>query len=106
MFTTRCLTLALPGSALGCLGNAFTFDDQIVINFIRIELDRKRMTDKRSTIEHISEKINAGFEDDLNCIFNDDNAEKLVLRIRILNSDDGKDEQEQADKMEDGMFLR
>ena len=74
----------------------------------RIELDRKRMTDKRLTIEHISEKINAGFGDDLNCIFNDDIAEKLVLRIRIMkNSDDGKDdEEEQADKMEDDMFLR
>ena len=73
----------------------------------RIELDRKRMTDKRLTMEHISEKINAGFGDDLNCIFNDDNAEKLVLRIRIMNSDDGKDdEEEQADKMEDDMFLR
>ena len=32
----------------------------------------------------------AGFGDDLNCIFNDDNAEKLVLRIRIMNSDDSK----------------
>ena len=107
MFTTRCLTLALPGSALGCLGNAFTFDDQIVINFIRIELDKKRMTEKRLSIEHISEKINAGFEDDLNCIFNDDNAEKLGLRIWIMNGDDGKDdEEEQADKMEDDMFLR
>ena len=75
--------------------------------FCRIELDRKRMTDKRLTMEHISEKINAGFGDDLNCIFNDDNAEKLVLRIRIMNSDDGKDdEEEQADKMEDDMFLR
>ena len=74
----------------------------------RIELDRKRMTDKRLTIEHISEKINAGFGDDFNCIFNDDIAEKLVLRIRIMkNSDDGKDdEEEQADKMEDDMFLR
>ena len=107
MFTTRCLALTLPGSALGCLGNAFTFDDQIFINFIRVELDRKRRTDKRLTIVDISEKINAGFGDDLNCIFNDDNAEKLVLRIRIMNSDDGKDdEEEQADKMEDDMFLR
>ena len=43
------------------------------------------MTDKRLTMEQISEKINAGFGDDLNCIFNDDNAEKLVLRIRIMN---------------------
>lgn len=60
-------------------------------------------------MEQISEKINAGFGDDLNCIFNDDNAEKLVLRIRIMNSDDGKnltEEEESVDKMEDDMFLR
>ncbi|KAL1115611.1 hypothetical protein AAG570_005901 [Ranatra chinensis] len=76
---------------------------------LRIELDRKRMTDKKLTMEQISEKINAGFGDDLNCIFNDDNAEKLVLRIRIMNTgDDGKmaDEEESIDKMEDDMFLR
>ncbi len=48
-----------------------------------------------------------GFGDDLNCIFNDDNAEKLVLRIRIMNSEEGKeDDEDQADKMEDDMFLR
>ncbi|KAI5749164.1 hypothetical protein M8J76_005108 [Diaphorina citri] len=75
---------------------------------LRIELDRKRMTDKKLTMEAISEKINAGFGDDLNCIFNDDNAEKLVLRIRIMNSDDSKmqDEEDAVDKMEDDMFLR
>lgn len=81
--------------------------DFVTLNIHRIELDRKRMTDKRLTMEQISEKINAGFGDDLNCIFNDDNAEKLVLRIRIMNSEDSKDEdEEQADKMEDDMFLR
>ena len=58
---------------------------------LRIELDRKRMTDKKLTMEQISEKINAGFGDDLNCIFNDDNAEKLVLRIRIMNTEDKDD---------------
>ncbi|XP_064614759.1 LOW QUALITY PROTEIN: DNA-directed RNA polymerase II subunit RPB1-like [Liolophura sinensis] len=76
---------------------------------LRIELDRKRMTDKKLTMEQISEKITAGFGDDLNCIFNDDNAEKLVLRIRIMNSDEGKfqdTEEEMADKMEDDVFLR
>lgn len=69
--------------------------------------------DKKLTMEQIAEKINAGFGDDLNCIFNDDNAEKLVLRIRIMNSEDGtkfggmnQDEEESADKMEDDMFLR
>ncbi|XP_065577511.1 DNA-directed RNA polymerase II subunit RPB1-like [Artemia franciscana] len=75
---------------------------------LRIELDRKRMTDKKLTMEQISEKITAGFGEDLNCIFNDDNAEKLVLRIRIMNSDESKfgEEDEQIDKMEDDMFLR
>ncbi|XP_061171699.1 DNA-directed RNA polymerase II subunit RPB1-like [Saccostrea echinata] len=75
---------------------------------LRIELDRKRMTDKKLTMEQISEKITAGFGDDLNCIFNDDNAEKLVLRIRIMNSDESKmqNEEEIVDKMEDDVFLR
>lgn len=45
-------------------------------------------TDKKLTMEQISQKINSGFGDDLNCIFNDDNAEKLVLRIRIIVGDD------------------
>lgn len=58
---------------------------------LRIELNRKRMTDKKLSMEHISEKITAGFGDDLNCIFNDDNAEKLVLRIRIMNSGGDKE---------------
>lgn len=53
---------------------------------LRIELDRKRMTDAKLTMEHIADKINQGFGDDLNCIFNDDNALKLVLRIRIMGS--------------------
>ncbi|KAG9511162.1 DNA-directed RNA polymerase II subunit RPB1, partial [Fragariocoptes setiger] len=75
---------------------------------LRIELDRKRMTDKKLTMEQIAEKISLGFGDDLNCIFNDDNAEKLVLRIRIMNSEDkSNDDEEQAlDKMEDDVFLR
>ncbi|KAH8381530.1 hypothetical protein KR093_007468, partial [Drosophila rubida] len=75
---------------------------------LRIELDRKRMTDKKLTMEQIAEKITMGFGDDLNCIFNDDNADKLVLRIRIMNNEDGKfiDDDDAIDKMEDDMFLR
>lgn len=61
-------------------------------------------------MEAISEKINSGFGDDLNCIFNDDNADKLILRLRIMNNEDGKingnDDDETFDKMEDDMFLR
>lgn len=75
---------------------------------LRIELDRKKMTDRKLTMEQISQKINSGFGDDLNCIFNDDNAEKLVLRIRIIVGDDklADDAEEQVDKMEDDTFLR
>ncbi|XP_068728449.1 DNA-directed RNA polymerase II subunit RPB1-like [Montipora capricornis] len=74
---------------------------------LRIELDRKRMTDKKLTMEQISEKINLEFGDDLNSICSDYNTEKLVLRIRIMNNDDGKcqTEEEQLNKMDDDMFL-
>lgn len=57
---------------------------------LRLELDRKRMTDKKLTMEQIAEKISTHFGEDLNCIFNDDNAEKLVLRIRVMSSEDQK----------------
>lgn len=78
---------------------------------LRIELDRKSMTDKNLTMEQIAEKINAGFGDDLNCIFNDDNAHKLVLRIRIVKSEDLEDFKFQAnnedeEKLSDEMFLK
>lgn len=76
---------------------------------LRIELDRKRMVDKKLTMEQIAEKINAGFGDDLNCIFNDDNADKLVLRIRIVNDEENKfqnNDEDPGDKMEDDIFLK
>ena len=62
----------------------------------------------KKILSYLILKKHLGFGDDLNCIFNDDNAEKLVLRIRIMNSEDGgkDDDEDQADKMEDDMFLR
>ena len=57
---------------------------------LRLELDRKRMTDKKLTMEQIADKISTHFGTDLNCIFNDDNAEKLVLRIRLMSNEDQK----------------
>ncbi|OXA46492.1 DNA-directed RNA polymerase II subunit RPB1 [Folsomia candida] len=74
---------------------------------LRVELDRKRMTDKKLTMEQIAEKINSAFGEDLNCIFNDDNAEKLILRIRITHPEDKlDDDDENPDQMDDSMFLR
>ncbi|CAJ0594393.1 unnamed protein product [Cylicocyclus nassatus] len=74
---------------------------------LRLELDRKRMTDKKLSMEHIADKIQQGFGDDLNVIYTDDNADKLVFRLRITNQPSDKSaEVEQIDKMEDDVFLR
>lgn len=51
---------------------------------LRIELDREMMTDKKLTMQDIAERIVRNFGEDLNVIFNDDNADKLILRIRIM----------------------
>lgn len=42
----------------------------------------------------------------MNCIFNDDNAEKLVLRIRIIVGDDklADDAEEQVSNLQDFLF--
>uniref|UniRef100_A0A914V1B5 DNA-directed RNA polymerase n=1 Tax=Plectus sambesii TaxID=2011161 RepID=A0A914V1B5_9BILA len=57
---------------------------------LRVELDRKRMTDKKLTMEAIADKIHQGFGEDLNVIYTDDNADTLVFRIRITNQDGDK----------------
>lgn len=74
---------------------------------LRIELDRKRMVDKKLTMEMIADRIHNGFGNDVHTIYTDDNAEKLVFRLRIAGEDKGADTQEeQVDKMEDDVFLR
>ena len=81
---------------------------------LRIELDRKRMTDKKLTMEQISEKVTNYFGQDLNCIFNDDNSEKLVLRVRVVHNDGDKagggggseEVEDVVDRMQDDQFLK
>lgn len=71
---------------------------------LRIELNREMMVDKKLTMADIAEKINMEFDNDLTCIFNDDNAEKLILRIRIVNDDAGKGED--GVSSDDAVFLK
>lgn len=52
---------------------------------LRIELNRDMMVDKKLSNSDIAERINSLFEDELTCIFNDDNAEKLILRVRTTS---------------------
>ena len=64
-------------------------DEEMDVNrlspwLLRIELNREMMVDKKLSMADIAERINSEFEDELTCIFNDDNAEKLILRVRYF----------------------
>ncbi|KAL9230059.1 hypothetical protein vseg_005452 [Gypsophila vaccaria] len=79
--------------------------DKISPWLLRIELDREMMVDKKLSMADIAEKINLEFSNDMTCIFNDDNAEKLILRIRIVNDEayKGRSLDESSD---DDVFLK
>ncbi|CAF3867330.1 unnamed protein product [Rotaria sordida] len=75
---------------------------------LRIELDKKCMTDRTLTMEKISEKISQDFGDCLNVIYSDDNAEKLVLRIRIIDQVESSTREDRKDitHIDDNIFLQ
>ncbi|KAK9691541.1 hypothetical protein RND81_09G203000 [Saponaria officinalis] len=79
--------------------------DKISPWLLRIELNREMMVDKKLSMADIAEKINLEFSNDLSCIFNDDNAEKLILRIRIMNDEASKG-RFVDESSEDDVFLR
>lgn len=63
-------------------------DDAIDTNrlspwLLRIVLDRAMLLDKKLSVADVAERINNEFEDELSCIFNDDNALQQVLRVCI-----------------------
>lgn len=50
---------------------------------LRIVLSKEMVLDKNLTLMKVAEKINLHYEDFLYCIFTDDNADELVLRVRM-----------------------
>ncbi|KAK2197455.1 bifunctional RNA polymerase Rpb1 [Babesia duncani] len=51
---------------------------------LRIQLSNKVMTDKRLTMKEIGDRIYQEFSnDEIDCIYTDDNSDELVLRIRV-----------------------
>ena len=50
---------------------------------LRIVLDRAMLLDKKLSVADVAERINNEFEDELSCIFNDDNALQQVLRVSL-----------------------
>lgn len=73
---------------------------------LRIELNREMMVDKKLSMADVAEKINAEFRGDLTCIFTDDNAEKLLLRIRIVNDEAASKDEGAGAGSEDDVFLK
>jgi len=75
---------------------------------LRIELDREAMSDKLLTMQEITERMLAVYDDTLlHIICNDDNADRLVMRVRYkltgdedkgadANGDGGEDEKDYA----------
>ncbi|KAM3233867.1 hypothetical protein T459_16410 [Capsicum annuum] len=72
--------------------------DKISPWLLRIELNHEIMVDKKLSMADIAEKINLEFDDDLTYIFNDDNVEKLILQIRIMNDEAPKSESDESAK--------
>tara|TARA_B110000483_G_scaffold144911_1_gene172943 strand:+ start:330 stop:6242 length:5913 start_codon:yes stop_codon:yes gene_type:complete len=53
---------------------------------VRIELDKESMLDKHISMEDIHFAITNSYKEDINCVFADMNAEKLVFRIRLTRN--------------------
>jgi DNA-directed RNA polymerase II subunit RPB1 len=79
--------------------------DKISPWLLRIELDREMMVDKNLSMADIAEKINSELDDDLSCIFSDDNADELILCLRIT-SDEALNGDMKDESAEDDVFLK
>ena len=57
---------------------------------LRIEIDKQAYIDKNLAMQTIAERIAKDWGNDLHIIWSDDNAEQLILQIRIKNDDENK----------------
>ncbi|ODQ68191.1 beta and beta-prime subunits of DNA dependent RNA-polymerase [Nadsonia fulvescens var. elongata DSM 6958] len=71
---------------------------------LRLELDRAKMLDKQLTMSQVAERISQNFGEDLFVMWSEDNAEKLIIRCRVVR--DPKTLDEEIDAEEDQMLKR
>lgn len=72
---------------------------------LRIIMDKDMLLDKKLMLSTVSERINNEFQDELFCLCSDENAEPLVLRVRML-ADESADKNGEAGGEEDDVFLK
>jgi len=61
---------------------------------LRLELDRAKMLDKQLSMAEVAEMINKSFDGDLFVMWSEDNAEKLVIRCRVVRDPKSMDEEQ------------
>eukprot|EP00955_Chlamydomonas_euryale_P017030 181812-Chlamydomonas_euryale.AAC.3 len=59
---------------------------------LRVELSREMILDKKLSVDRIAAKVIEEYEDFLNVMFSDENAQTLVLRLRVMEELEGKGE--------------
>ncbi|KAJ2547363.1 DNA-directed RNA polymerase II core subunit rpo21, partial [Coemansia sp. RSA 1933] len=75
---------------------------------LRLELNRGKVLAKKLSVNEIVEKISAEFKGNLLCFGSDDNAEKMVIRCRVVNLQGmgmDKDDEDEL-QMEEDLFLK
>jgi DNA-directed RNA polymerase II subunit RPB1 len=59
---------------------------------LRIVLDDKKLLDRDMRVSDVAVKIKEAFASDLAVIFSDDNADHKVIRCRVINNEDSKED--------------
>lgn len=74
---------------------------------LRLVLDRQKMLDKDLRVEDVAGRIKELYRNDLAIVFSDNNAEKMVIRIRVIKKSDADDKDEDGNKIiEDDVMLK
>jgi DNA-directed RNA polymerase II subunit RPB1 len=72
---------------------------------LRITLDRQKMLDKGLRVEDVARRIKELYRSDLAVVFSDNNAEEMIIRIRVIKQSDEKDE-DGGRMIEDDVMLK
>jgi len=93
------------------VSNHYALEDQTEAQkvspwLLRIEIDKQAYIDKNLQMQTTAERISKDWGNDLHIIWSDDNAEQLVLQIRIKNEDEQKIQEEGDETGEEDKFLK
>lgn len=69
---------------------------------LRITLDRQKMLDKELRVEDVAQRLKDEYSDDLAVIFNDDNDDEQIIRVRSIRDKADVDD----DDMEEDVMLK